>query len=66
MSSDGIIYRSEKQIRSLDEKAIDWEVIKEDSVIEVPHIDFVLAYKPLISKGCVQLTQPQGLNQEFV
>ena len=38
----------ENPIRSLDEKAINQEVAKEDQIIEVPHIDFILGDPPVI------------------
>ena len=38
----------EKPIKSLDEKAIDQEVAKEDQVIDIPHIDFIFKDRQLI------------------
>lgn len=57
---------SEMQIQSSEEKDIDKEVAKEDPLIEVPYIDFIIGDRPLILGDCVQMEGTQELKHQFI
>ena len=45
----------ENQIKPSDEKTIDQEIVKEDHIIEVLHIDFVFGDQPLLLEDSKQM-----------
>ena len=56
----------ENQIKPSYEKTIDREIVKEDHIIELPHIDFVLGDRPILPGECVQIVGIQELKLHFI
>ena len=56
----------DNQIKPSDGKIIAKEIAKEDHIIEVPHIDFVLRDRPILPRECVQMVAIQELNHHFI
>lgn len=51
----------EKKNASLEEQATNWEIAKENPIMDVPHIDFILRDRPVIIEDYVQVTYTQNL-----
>ena len=51
---------------SLDENCIISEAMKEDPVIEVPQIDFIIGDRPMILGNYVQMVKIQELKNQFI